>query len=77
MRIEPYKAPSNDLMPYLQENRPVFRCHVNAQGSWYFRCTCGDVHVHGPHPGHRVGHCKDHGAGGYFLIDPDDDETLA
>jgi hypothetical protein len=49
---------------------PAFRCRILSTGSWSFRCTCGQEHVHGACSGHRVAHCQQHQPHGYVLLDP-------
>lgn len=64
-------TPENDLDGSV-EGVPAFRCYVNSNCGWSFRCTCGMTHTHGAGEGHRVGHCDSHRPGGYWLLAPND-----
>ena len=38
----------------------IVRSSVNPHGAWRFWCQyCGEYHLHGPVPGHRVAHSSD------------------
>jgi len=71
MKAFPHVARDDDLDGAV-EGVPAFRCRLTANGSWAFKCSCGQVHVHSAEPGHRAGHCATHRPHGYYLLPGDD-----